>query len=124
MIGLCRRPFDESEGADKRAGKPIPADWKIQDCALRRCAVESGLGHHHLAHRVFLQAGPLGGHALFRDEKCSIRVGRGPTGKVWPFRIGPLRNSVMNMGGMFCKKYSDSASSNILACCFNSLVTC
>ena len=43
--------------------KPVSADRKIQDRALRRSAVESGLRDGHFAHRILFDAGRPGRHA-------------------------------------------------------------
>src|SRR5437879_3541000 len=40
MIRLSGGPFDQPKGPNERAGKTIPADWKIEHGALRGSAVK------------------------------------------------------------------------------------
>jgi len=56
VIGLRGCPFDQTQRANKRPRKPITADWKIKDRAVRRGTVERGCREGHLAHRILFQA--------------------------------------------------------------------
>ena len=67
VIGLRGRPLEQTERANERPRKTPAADRKIQDRALGRSAVESGLRDGHLAHRVLLHAGLAGAHAVRSD---------------------------------------------------------
>ncbi len=63
VIRLRRSPFEQTEGANERPGKSITADGKIQNRALRRSTVKSGLRNGHLAHRVLLHPHCPAAHA-------------------------------------------------------------
>ena len=63
MIRLSGGPFDQPKGPNERAGKTIPADWKIEHGALRGSAVKRRRRDGHLAHRVLFHPGDLLPHA-------------------------------------------------------------
>src|SRR3984893_10905332 len=96
----------------------ITADVKIQNVPLRRCAIKRGGWDGQFAHRILFHARCTADHARCVEEKREISTAP------LPFCLWPLWKTVMNIGGMFCRKYSDSASSKMgEACCFNSFVT-
>ncbi len=105
VICLRRRPFNQTERANETSRKSIPTNWKIQERALRRCAIKGRLRDGHLAHRVLFHARPRDAHASeFGKSRCRFIAGC-----TYPFNMVALRKTVMNIGGMFCKKYSDLA---------------
>src|SRR5438270_227799 len=104
MIGLGRAPFDQAEGANKRPRKAITADWKVQNGALSGSAIEGGFRHLHLAHRILFDARFDRFHHTGAEEK-RVAGSIAPL----PLRILSLRKTVMNIGGMFCRTYSESA---------------
>src|SRR5262249_30855794 len=73
---------------------------------MRGRAVESIRGHGHLAHRIFFDSRWFFRHAErsaptpARRERLFLDVGPPP------FAEGNLWNTVMNIGGVFCMKYS------------------
>ena len=122
VVRLRRRPLDQAERADKRPRKSIAADRKVQNGSLRRRAVKRGSRDGHLAHRILLDARLMRRHAeWFTGNRCPLVDGI--TGRLWPFRMLVFENTVMNMGGIFCRQYSDWACGKTVACCRSSFVT-
>ena len=118
VIGLGGGPLNDPESANEWARETVTADRKVKDRALGGGAIERRLGERHFSHRIFFHPRPPAGHALFAEARFSWS-------DKWdsPLRPFPFSKTVMNIGGMFCRTYSDSARSKILACCFSSFVT-
>src|SRR5437588_6483843 len=118
MISLGRAPFNQAESTNKRPRKAITADWKIQNGALSGSAIEGGFRHLHLAHRILFDARFDRFHHTGAEEK-RVAGSIAPL----PLRILSFRKTVMNIGGMFCRTYSESALAKSIACLRSSLLT-
>src|SRR5207245_2500817 len=118
VICLGCSPLNQAESANEGTRKPVAAHREIQDRALSGSSIKRGFGERHFAHRILFHPRPPAGHARVAEVRlsCSDRSAS-------PLRPLALSKTVMNIGGIFCRKYSDSACSKILACCFSSLVT-
>src|SRR5262245_32215851 len=123
LVRFRRATFGEPQSANEWPRKSVTAYRKIQHRAMRGHAVESIRGHGHLAHRIFFDSRWFFRHAErsaptpARRERLFLDVGPPP------FAEGNLWKTVMNIGGIFCRKYSDSSRWKTVACCLNSLVT-
>src|SRR5207247_4559270 len=91
---------------------------------MRGRAVKSIRGHGHLAHRIFFDS-----RRFFRHAERSAPT---PANRERLFRCVEMRpltctedvvsKTVMNIGGIFCRKYCDSAPWKTVACWLKSLV--
>ena len=63
VIGLCGRPFDQPQRANKRPRKPVAAHRKIEYRAMRGGAMQRMRRKRHLAHRIFFDPSRLFRHA-------------------------------------------------------------
>ena len=121
QIGVRLRggPFYQAQGANEGSRKAIPANRKIKDRPLGGSAVERGFRDGHFAHRILFGTGRPGRHAEWFVENSAACL----RGRRWPFRRCTLWKTVMNIGGIFWRKYSDSARSKSVACWRSSFVT-
>ena len=126
VIGLRGRPLNQPQRANEWARKSIAAYEKIQHRAVRRRTMKRVRRQGHLTHRIFFCSLRLSRHAersaptpTNPENFSGCMATRCPR----PCSEGVLWKTVMNIGGMFCRKYSDSVRSKSVACCFNSFVT-